>query len=75
MNKVFRARDLSPNGETVCSLRHTFKDRLRAAGATDELKDALMGHKRDQPAYGFGYSLENKAELLGRIAFKPPAAI
>ena len=54
MNKVLDARNLRLNGETRYSLRHTFKDRLRAAGATDELKDALMGHRRDQPAYGFG---------------------
>lgn len=75
MNRVLDARNLRPNGETMYSLRHTFKDRLRAVGATDEMKDALMGHKRDQPAYGFGYSLESKAGVLGRMAFKPPSRV
>lgn len=75
INKVLAARGLRPNGETVYSLRHTFKDRLRAIGATDELKDVLMGHKRDEPAYGFGYSLESKAEVLTRMAFRPPLSV
>jgi integrase len=74
-NKAFTARNLRPNGETLYSLRHTFKDRLRAAGATDELKDALMGHAREQPAYGFGYSLEIKHALLAGIAFKAPLSV
>ena len=75
VNKAFTFRGLRPNGETLYSLRHTFKDRLRAAGATDELKDALMGHARDQPAYGFGYSLEIKHALLNGIAFKAPLSV
>ncbi len=75
INKVFSSKNLRPNGETVYSLRHTFKDRLRSAGATDEMKDALMGHKRHEPAYGFGYSFESKAELLNRTALRPPLAV
>lgn len=75
INKALEARKLRPNGETLYSLRHTFKDRLRAVGAPDELKDALMGHKREQPSYGFGYSLQSKAEWLNRIALRPPSSV
>jgi integrase len=75
LNKVLEARKLRPNGESVYSLRHTFKDRLRAVGAEDELKDYFMGHAREQPAYGFGYSLEAKLGWLERIAFRPPASV
>lgn len=75
VNKALASRNLRPNGETLYSLRHTFKDRLRAVNAPDELKDVLMGHKRDQPAYGFGYSLAVKHEWLNRIAFRPPTKV
>jgi integrase len=75
VNKYLKLRNLRPNGETLYSLRHTFKDRLRAAKASDELKDELMGHAEDRPAYGFGYSLESKLEVLKAIAFRPPLSV
>lgn len=75
VNKVLETHNLRPNGESLYSLRHTFKDRLRAVAAPDELKDYLMGHKREQPAYGFGYSLESKADWLNRIAFRAPSSV
>jgi len=74
-NKVLAARRLRPNGESLYSLRHCFKDRLRQARVEDELKDFLMGHKTEQPEYGFGYSLEVKAEVLKGIAFRPPKSV
>jgi len=75
VNKTLTARKLRPNGESLYSLRHCFKDRLRQARAEDELKDYLMGHKTDQPEYGFGYSLEVKADVLKGIAFRPPRSV
>jgi integrase len=75
VNKTLTARKLRPNGESLYSLRHCFKDRLRQARVEDELKDYLMGHKTDQPEYGFGYSLEVKADVLKGIAFRPPRSV
>jgi integrase len=75
VNQALKVRGLSPNGETFYSLRHTFKDRLRAAKVNDELKDVLMGHTHDGPDYGAGYSLESKAEVLRAIAFRPPSSV
>jgi len=75
VNKALRIRKLRPNGETLYSLRHTFKDRLRNAGVEDELKDTLMGHMLRGPKYGFGYSLKTKLDALMKIAFRPPSYI
>ncbi|MEC8967302.1 hypothetical protein [Alteromonas sp. CyTr2] len=54
---------------TLYSLRHTFKDRLRDIGAPEEIIDELMGHKTRGPKYGRGHLLEKKYEWLQRIAF------
>ena len=54
---------------TLYSLRHTFKDRLRDIGAQEEIIDELMGHKTRGPKYGRGHLLEKKYEWLQRIAF------
>lgn len=43
---------------TLYSLRHTFKDRLRDIGAPEEIIDELMGHKTRGPKYGRGHLLE-----------------
>lgn len=75
VNKDLMVRGLRPKGESLYSLHHTFKDRLREARVDEELKDYLMGHKRKGPAYGFGYSLEAKAEVLNRIAYRAPRSV
>lgn len=61
--------------QTVYSLRHTFKDRLKAARAPEEMIDELMGHLIDKPKYGEGYGLDQKLAVLLGIAFVPPAAV
>ena len=52
-----------------------FKDRLRAARCDSELRNHLMGHKWTEPPYGFGWPLAMKAEILNRIALKPPGSV
>lgn len=70
INKYFRENDLKPTpAHSLYSLRHTFKDRLRDAGAPEEVIDELMGHKKSGPKYGRGHMLENKYEWLKKIAF------
>jgi integrase len=75
VNKALNSRGLRPNGESMYSLRHAFKDRMRQARFEDELMDELMGHKTDKPAYGQGYSLEVKATALKGIALRPPRSV
>ena len=59
--------------KTLPCVRHTFKDRLRAIRAEDEMKVALMGHDigntGNTPNYGEGYSLEAKLAVVNQIAF------
>jgi len=70
INKYLRENDLKPtDGHSLYSLRHTFKDRLRDAGAPEEVIDELMGHKSRGPKYGRGHMLEAKHEWLKKIAF------
>jgi integrase len=75
VNKAFSNRGLRPNGESMYSLRHAFKDRMRQARFEDELMDELMGHKTDKPAYGEGYSLKVKATALRGMALRPPRSV
>jgi integrase len=73
INKYLRHHDLSTSeGQSLYSLRHTFKDRLRDAQAPEEIIDNLMGHRSRGPKYGRGHILETKREWLQKIAFLPP---
>jgi integrase len=51
------------------SLRHSFEDRMLAAGIDDRIRRDLFGHRLDRERYGKGASLEHVAELVTRIAF------
>jgi len=73
VSKYLRDNGLCPKeGQSFYSLRHTFKDRLRAVDWDEELRDVLMGHATDKEDYGDGHSLKRKQEVLQRMAFKPP---
>jgi len=73
INKYLRNHELHQmKGQSLYSLRHTFKDRLRDIQAPEEVIDNLMGHKSRGPKYGRGHILETKLEWLKKIAFKPP---
>lgn len=70
INKYLRENSLKPTPKhSLYSLRHTFKDRLRDAGAPEEVIDELMGHKKSGPKYGRGHMIERKYEWLSKIAF------
>jgi integrase len=73
INKFLDGNNLKPEPDnTLYSLRHTFKDRLRDAGAPDEVMDSLMGHSSRKPKYGRGHILPTKLLWLEKIAFRPP---
>ena len=70
LNKFLDVNGLLPSEKhSLYSLRHCFKDRLRAINPGDELTDMLMGHAIDKPDYGSGFSLQQKQEVLQRISF------
>ncbi len=76
INKYLTTRDLLPTPQhSLYSLRHTFKDRLRDAGAPEEVIDSLMGHETNRPKYGRGHNLETKKKWLEKIAYNPPAGV
>nr|WP_125459070.1 tyrosine-type recombinase/integrase [Oceanicella actignis] len=49
------------------SLRHSFEDRLLAAGVDERLRIELMGHKYDRPKYG-DPPLDLRAAAIAKIA-------
>ena len=68
----FKAQGLLPTEDhEIYSFRHSFKDRLKAAKAPEEMIDELMGHRVAKPKYGSGYGLMLKAKQLQAICFKP----
>ena len=70
MNKVLDARGLRPTKpHSLCSLRHSFDDRLGAANVPEKIVVTLMGHKDYRPKYGSGPTIEQKREALMAIEF------
>lgn len=74
INKFLRSKFKIEDGQTLYSLRHTFKNRLRSARCQDEISVRLMGHEYDLPEYGEP-SLEDKLYWLNKIALKPPTRV
>lgn len=71
VNKYLDHHGLRPTKRhSLYSFRHAFKDRLRDAGAPEEIIDELMGHEGDRPKYGRGHLLESKLAWLEKIAFR-----
>ncbi len=69
--KHFCKHELLPTAKhKIYSFRHSFKDRLKAVEAPEELIDEMMGHRTDKPKYGDGYGLGLKLKYLKAIAFK-----
>jgi integrase len=76
INQHLDAAGLLPTEQhTLYSLRHSFKDRMRAVEAPIELVKEIMGHSNGGPDYGDGYSLEQKAKWLQRIALPVPSTL
>lgn len=69
VNKFLRENDLLETEEhTLYSLRHSFEDRMLAAGIDDRIRRDLFGHRLTRERYGNGASLEQKAEVLQPVA-------
>jgi integrase len=74
--KHFKKHKLLPTEKhSVYSLRHSFKDRLKAVEAPEELIDEMMGHTIDKPKYGDGYGLKLKLKYLQAICLTPPMLV
>lgn len=67
--KVFTER-----GKVLHSFRHSMQDRLRNAGVPEEVRDRLIGWKREGTGalYGKGFSLEVLAEHMQKIVLAGP---
>ena len=71
--RQFKKHKLLPSAKhSIYSLRHSFKDRLKAAEAPKELVDELMAHAIEKPQYGDRYGLKLKLKYLQAIALMPP---
>lgn len=74
INAYFRSNFALDANQSLYSLRHTFKNRLRSIRCQDEISARLMGHEYDLPDYGEP-SLEDKLYWLKKIAFRPPSRV
>lgn len=72
LSKAMSNRNLLEEGQSLYSIRHTFKDRLRAAKVDTEMRDELMGHSHKAFKYGAGFSLQDKQAALQSISLPPP---
>jgi integrase len=69
VNKYLRANGLLETpAHSLYSLRHSFDDRMLAAGIDDRIRRDLFGHRLDRERYGKGASLAHLAGLVRRIA-------
>ena len=50
------------------SLRHSFEDRMLAAGVDERIRRDIFGHRLDRERYGAGATLEHKRDILQAIA-------
>jgi integrase len=69
VNKFLRANGLmETQGHSLYSLRHSFEDRMLAAGIDDRIRRDLFGHRLTRERYGKGASLEHLAEVIQGLA-------
>lgn len=69
VNSFMRENGLMETPEhTVYGLRHSFEDRLLAAGVDERIRRDLMGHALTRERYGKGASLEHKQQILQATA-------
>lgn len=69
VNKFLRENGLMESPDHVMySLRHSFEDRMIAAGIDDRIRRDLFGHRLDRERYGKGASLEHIAGLVRGFA-------
>jgi len=70
VNKFMRENELLETPDHVLySLRHSFEDRMLAAGVDERIRRDIFGHRLDRERYGAGATLEHKRDILQAIAF------
>lgn len=69
VNKFLRANGLTETPDhTLYSLRHSFEDRLLAAGVDERIRRDLLGHALNRERYGAGASLEHLRDIVTKVA-------
>lgn len=69
VNKFLRQKGLMETPKhTLYGLRHSFEDRLLAAGVDERIRRDLMGHALDRERYGQGASLKHLQGLIQATA-------
>lgn len=69
VNKFLRANGLMETpGHSLYGLRHSFEDRLLAAGIDERIRRDLFGHALNRERYGKGASLTHVRDLIQRVA-------
>jgi integrase len=69
INKFMKENGLlETDKHTLYSLRHSFEDRMLAAGIDERIRRDIFGHALDRERYGQGASLAHKRDLLTAIS-------
>ena len=69
VNKFLRENGLLETPDhSMYSLRHSFEDRMLAAGIDDRVRRDIFGHSLNRERYGAGASLEMARDLLKPLA-------
>ncbi|AGI69015.1 putative integrase [Octadecabacter antarcticus 307] len=69
VNKFLRENALTETPEhTLYSLRHSFEDRLLAAGVDERIRRDLLGHALKRERYGAGATLEHMLKVVSKVA-------
>jgi integrase len=70
VNKFLRTNGLlETNDHSMYSLRHSFEDRMLAAGIDERVRRDVFGHSLNSERYGHGAKLKLVRDLLAPIAF------
>lgn len=69
VNKFLREKGLlETEAHSLYSLRHSFEDRMLAAGIDERIRRDLFGHSLGRERYGEGATLAHKRDVLQAIA-------
>jgi hypothetical protein len=53
---------------TLSPLRHSFEERMLAAGVDESIRRDLFGHSLNRKRYGAGASVEHKLRVVQSVA-------
>jgi integrase len=69
VNKYLRENGLMESpGHSLYSLRHSFEDRMLAAGIDDRIRRDLFGHRLTRERYGKGADLDHLLRVIQAVA-------